>query len=800
MKTKITLLISIFVLITSVAKAQTTFYGDSVQASVCDTTYYMNIAPLQADWSGFTYGRFVINGMVMNHNFDLDVNWGDGTTTNHTGTAVLGGVAIAWNNSLQHTYTVGGIHTITMTLTDLTTAAVYTVSQDINMGACPQYIYSFGSVDCNNDGVTDATINSVIPMNLVSGNLTYPGIPYTSFTFVSSVSAGNYQAVVDPAWLASNGYLVSSITPDSITTGFYSGSFTFQINLICDTSNFVSNCLDGTAFCDGNNNGVFDTLETIIPNLPVTLYLPDGSFYMDTTDANGNYSYNYQGNPSGGFISIDQNWLYTNGYFPSNQFNDTISDLTCNNNPIINIPVICDTNALSVGCIDGYVYCDDNGNGIFDSTETAFYNAPVTLQGLGGLITVYTDSNGFYSYSGWQLSGNNVFVSVDQSWQTANAAYVSANGVFLSNLDCANNNQTNLALTCTSAITCADLWTTVTPWNGYYQNFTNSVRLKYGNFGSSAPGNYTVTLDFPTGVTPVTTSINNSNYTITGNTITWTLNSTSNSMFFSDVIYFNTPTGIPDSTFHIFSSSISSATNDCDSSNNYSTLGMYVGNSYDPNDKSVNKPLIVDPSIQDEYTYVIRFQNTGTAPAQDVYILDTLTTNLDWSTFELIEASHSMQLIDLGNGLIKFDFPQIWLPDSTTNEPLSHGNIVFKIKELASLGEGDIVENTAYIYFDQNPAIITNTTKNINTVGLGINTVGTIDFNVYPNPANSIINIQSEGVIESLRVVDMSGKIVFESNGHSNIETINIEALSSGLYNIEIKSNNGIGRSLFIKQ
>jgi len=800
MKTKLTLLLAIFFSLPMVAKAQSSFFADTIQTSVCDTTYYMNISPLQPDWSGSAYGRFVILGSIMNHNFDLTVDWGDGTTTNHTGTATTGGVAIVWNNNLQHTYSVGGLHTISMTLVDVTASTTYTLAQDIQMGACSQYLYSSGTVDCDNDGVIDATVGGTVPLHLVSGGVTYPGIPYTSFVFFNNLPAGDYQVIVDPSWLTNNGYVVSSITPDSITTGFFSGNFTFQVNLICDTAAYITNCLSGIAFCDANNNGILDSLETYVGNLPLTLFLPDGTTYTATTDPNGYYNYNYQGNPSGGFISVDQNWLATNGYFPSNQFIDTISDLTCANNPTMNIPIICDTNVLSVGCINGYIYCDDNGNGILDSTETTFYNAPVTLQGLGGLITVYTDSNGYYSYTGWQMSGGNVFVSVDLAWQAANSAYVSGNGAVISNVNCAMNNETNLGLNCSSAITCADLWTTVTPWIGYYQNHTNSVYLKYGNYGSSAPGNYTVTLDFPAGVTPVTTSINNSNYTITGNTITWTLNSSSTTMYFSDVIYFNTPPGIPDSTFHVFSSTISSATTDCDSSNNYSTLGMLVGVSYDPNDKSVNRPLIVDPSVQDEYTYVIRFQNTGTAPAQDVYILDTLTSNLDWSTFELIEASHPMQLIDLGNGLIKFDFPQIWLPDSTTNEPLSHGNIVFRIKELASLGEGDVVENTAYIYFDQNPPIITNTTKNINTIGLGISSAGTIDFNVYPNPAHSVLNIQTDGLIESLRIIDLSGKLIFESTGQSALETINIESLSSGLYNIEVKSNNGIGRSLFIKQ
>ena len=802
MKTKFISLLSILFLVPLMAQAQTSFYSDSSEVDICDTSYYLNIAPNSADWSGFNYGHFVISGTnVLNSNFDLDVIWGDGDTTNHTGTAVSNGTAINWNNPLSHLYSVGGNYTITLILNDLTNSVTYTSILDIVMGACPQYIYSTGQLDCDNDGVIDGTIAGQVPITITGGGNTYTGWQATSFTVFYGVPVDTYQVVVDSAWLAAHNYLIGSITPSSFTTSMYSGSYTIQITLICDSTLFVNNCLDGVVFCDDNNNGILDSLELPAGGAPLTLFLPDGTSHTTQSDPNGLYSFAYTGYASGGYIQVDQNWLNTNSYFNSNMFVDTISDLTCTNNPTMNIPIICDTNALSVGCIDGYVYCDDNNNGVLDSNETVFYNVPVTLNGNGGsIITVYTDSSGYYSYTGWQLSGATVLVSIDQTWQINNSAFLTGNGIVISNLNCGTGNQSDIGLNCNTTAPCADLWSSVTPWNGYYQNFTNSVWLKYGNYGTLAPGNYTLTLDFPTGVTPVVTSINNSNYTITGNTITWTLNSAATYMYFSDVIYFNTPSGIPDSTFHIFSTTISSATTDCDSTNNYSTLGMYVGNSYDPNDKSVNKPLIVNPDVQDEYTYVVRFQNTGTAPAQDVFIVDTLSANLDLSTLQILEFTHPMQLIDLGNGVMKFDFPQIWLPDSTTNEPASHGQVVYRIKELASVGEGDVIENTAYIYFDQNPAIITNTTKNINTVGLGINAVGNVDFTVFPNPAKSEITIKADGVIQTIRIIDLSGKLVFESNANSNFEFINIDALSSGLYSIEVISSNGMGRTLFVKE
>jgi uncharacterized repeat protein (TIGR01451 family) len=340
--------------------------------------------------------------------------------------------------------------------------------------------------------------------------------------------------------------------------------------------------------------------------------------------------------------------------------------------------------------------------------------------------------------------------------------------------------------------TCSDLWTTVTPWIGYFQNQTNYIHLNYGNYGPGAPGNYTVSLTYPAGVTPITSSINNPNYTISGNTITWTLSNSNTWFSFDDVIYFNTPSGIPSGTAHYFTSAITptGSITDCCTANNAGSLLQLVGNSYDPNDKSVNKEEGIATAIQDELTYTIRFQNTGTAPAQDVYIIDTLSANLDWSTLRVLNTSHTLQLIDLGNGVIRFDFPQIWLPDSTSNEPMSHGQVVFSIEENAGNQNGSEIFNTGYIYFDWNPAIITNTTHNINGT-LGVNALDKDNLLVYPNPVADELTIKGSSIIQSIQVVSISGQLIASYYPHSLSTNINTADLTNGIYLLQIQTENG---------
>lgn len=805
MKSKIYLLLIAFGLLPFFANSQgaslTAMYLDSSQVSICDSTYSINISSNNMDWNSYADANLVFYGSnLINTNFTVVVNWGDNTTTTHTGLCQTDGVAIIWNGPLQHIYTTLGSYVITATLSDPVSGSSISNTFTIQNGVCSQNLISVTSIDCDGDGNIDGTITGQIPMNLVGINNTYIGYPSAWSTYFYSVPIGDYALVVDSAWLSSNGYTVASINPDTVSVTQNGFIPTIQITLNCDSTQYGAQCLNGMTYCDDNNNGIFDSLETVLPNAPITLTLNDGTLQTATSDPNGLYSFNFTGNNFGGTINIDYSWLISNGYYTSLNNIDTVSNLICSNNTILNIPIICDTSNLDSACVNGYVFCDANNDGFMDSTETLLINAPIQLNALGYTITVYSDSNGYYSYTGWQLNTGYVIVSVDQAWLTMNGySNLTTTTVAIPALNCFNSNSFNIGIDCTSSNTCADLWTTVTPWIGYYQNTTNSVYLSYGNNGQLAPGAYTVTLDYPTGVSPILSTINNPNYTISGNTITWTLTSASTYMYSTDVIYFTTPAGIPDSTIHVFSSTIASTTSDCDYSNNSSTLSMYVGLAYDPNDKSVNQPYYLDVAAQDELTYVVRFQNTGTAPAQDVYILDTLSQLLDLSSLQVVESTHNMQLIDLGNGIIKFDFPQIWLPDSTTNEPASHGHVVFKVKESSSINLEEVIENTAYIYFDQNLPIVTNTTKNVNSV-LSIDKSSNIELSLYPNPVNNQLSVIASEKIQLIRIIDLSGKTVIEQTINSNKTTLTLDHLTNGVYAIQVITENGISNKKFIKR
>ena len=134
--------------------------------------------------------------------------------------------------------------------------------------------------------------------------------------------------------------------------------------------------------------------------------------------------------------------------------------------------------------------------------------------------------------------------------------------------------------------------------------------------------------------------------------------------------------------------------------------------SYDPNDKTAFPSGWTEDHIIDKRTdleYLIRFQNTGTDTAFKVVIVDTLSQFLDLSTIRPGTGSHHFRFEMTEEGVVSFTFDNILLPDSTTNEAESHGFVKFRISQKPANEIGTRIENTAYIYFDYNSAVQTNT-------------------------------------------------------------------------------------------
>ncbi|MEI8204161.1 MAG: T9SS type A sorting domain-containing protein [Bacteroidota bacterium] len=249
---------------------------------------------------------------------------------------------------------------------------------------------------------------------------------------------------------------------------------------------------------------------------------------------------------------------------------------------------------------------------------------------------------------------------------------------------------------------------------------------------------------------------------------------------------------------------ITEVNGDCNPLNNFVTDSAIVIAAIDPNDKQVTPEGNIFNMT--ELNYSIRFQNTGNSSASKVVLIDTLDSHLDINTFHFLGSSHPAVIQKLPGNIVKFNFDPIYLPDSGSNYFTSMGGVRFSIKPLGYYPIGTQIKNTAYIYFDDNAAVVTNTV--VNTIDSTVhNQIDLIQndnslFTFFPNPAYNLLHIQlpQDYSTAEIKIYNLLGQIQQTMQVSSAESAINIAALARGAYMIEVRNDKNISRAKFIKE
>ncbi len=229
-------------------------------------------------------------------------------------------------------------------------------------------------------------------------------------------------------------------------------------------------------------------------------------------------------------------------------------------------------------------------------------------------------------------------------------------------------------------------------------------------------------------------------------------------------------------------------------------LNQMVVNAYDPNDKTCLEGNAITPSQVGEYVhYMIRFENTGTFPAENIVVKDIIdTTKFDMATLYPLSSSHDFITRISAINQVEFIFQNINLPFDDAN---NDGYVVFKIKTKSTLALGNTFSNLANIYFDYNFPIITNTATTTvdNPLSIQESDFSTY-FSIYPNPVKNSLNITAKLAINisSISVYNTQGQVVQIVVNPS--KTIDVSSLKTGNYFVKIVSENGISGTKFIKE
>ncbi|MES2589153.1 MAG: T9SS type A sorting domain-containing protein [Bacteroidota bacterium] len=469
----------------------------------------------------------------------------------------------------------------------------------------------------------------------------------------------------------------------------------------------------------------------------------------------------------------------------------TLTYPLCQEGDIINNP----NNCSSIEGIYGFLFDDYDLNCEITEYESKVMNAKVKLYNSNdSLINQYISlPNGFYNY---KLDSGMYKIQIDtiDLPYTFNCQNLDTSIILNSQNPLADN--VNFALTCKPGFDVGVQSVLTNGWvfpgqNHLLKIIAGDLSRWYGLFcASGISGEVQISIDGP--ITYQYPSNGALIPIVSGNTFTYNISDFGSPNFIYDLgLIFKTDTTAQGGDEICVSINVTPTNGDNNMSNNTYEYCYQVVNSYDPNMKEVY-PVNVQSGFDDYFTYTIHFQNTGSAPAFNIRLLDTLDANLDLETFQVTNYSHYNTAM-VKNNILTFHFPNIMLQDSTTDLEGSKGFVQYRIKPKANLTLGTQIKNTANIYFDFNAPIVTNTTVNEYVQTNSISENESKLMNIFPNPFSSSTTIIFKNSLQhaDLTLYTIFGQKVRTISDFSGDKLkLNRENLASGVYYLSLENEN----------
>lgn len=424
--------------------------------------------------------------------------------------------------------------------------------------------------------------------------------------------------------------------------------------------------------------------------------------------------------------------------------------------------------------VSGRVYVDVNQNGVYDSGDALSAHTPVISD-----YQVFSGSTGQYMM-GLNAGPHTIsctpplyFVASPESV----ALNVPLNTPQIQNVDIRllpNGNITDLKV---------HVGSPGVPIPG----FDNSYQVTVTNMGNVATGG-TVTANLPAGYSYLSASPQPTQ--VTGAQLTWNMAALPIMQQTAFTVQVNLPATTALGGEMVMSASVATVSTDANPTDNSATHTAIVVGAYDPNDKQAFPAGdLTEYELGEGIEYTIRFQNTGTWPAQNVRLVDTISHLLDVTTIRTIGASHAQTMTHRPGNVVEWLFPSINLPDSSVDQAASQGFVTFHIRPAAGVGLGTTIANQAAIYFDFNAPIITN--EVVQSVVTAIaEPLGLRSMMLYPNPATRSVRIdlgQADAPITSVEFIDLTGRKVFTAQGPiTSGSPIDVSALQEGIYLVNV--------------
>ena len=238
---------------------------------------------------------------------------------------------------------------------------------------------------------------------------------------------------------------------------------------------------------------------------------------------------------------------------------------------------------------------------------------------------------------------------------------------------------------------------------------------------------------------------------------------------------------------------INSAT-EIEVTDNVFAFNQTIVGSYDPNDITcLEGNTLPTADIGTYLHYNIRFENTGTAAAENIVVKSEIDlTQYNLQSLQIMESSHPVT-IRVTDNIAEFIFQNIDLDTG------GHGNILLKLKSNAALSNNEVV-NSADIFFDYNFPIETNDEQTVFADLSKNDFTKDLSIQVYPNPVQNVVTIKADHAINRIQLYDAQGRLLIMKIANENTQTVDISGYASGVYFLNVSTTLGKQTQKIIKK
>lgn len=258
----------------------------------------------------------------------------------------------------------------------------------------------------------------------------------------------------------------------------------------------------------------------------------------------------------------------------------------------------------------------------------------------------------------------------------------------------------------------------------------------------------------------------------------------------SFLVTFNVNSGLSSSDTINFDIAITSNLADEMPEDNQFNYQQHVVNSSEPNSIICLEGDVLSTELIGDYLhYMINFENTGTDEINNVVItIDLDPSQYDIDSLQLLNSSHDTYCKVKGNRV------EIFLQNIAVDTG-GHGNVLLKVRSLATLQQDDAVANQAMLFYDYNAPIESNPAYSLFQLSTDSFETDT-SVVVYPNPSSTVVNIASilndNNTIKTIELYDVQGRLLQTAIVNNVSATLDIAARATGVYFLKITTEKGV--------